>query len=157
MKAMEKLRATPGPVYDVGGHVQYVWIAADAGGTCGNCIPASGQHSGSRWGWPAACCLTTALSIHQEGLRRCGIPGSSCGQCHIHRHRDHPPPARPGRIRCAARTMAVECFFAWINRNRRLWKDTEATIASAAAFLDAASAMTSFDASQGHYEFRGRL
>lgn len=35
----------------------------------------------------------------------------------------------------------VERFFAWINRNRRLAKDFEATINSAAAFLYAASAM----------------
>jgi len=33
----------------------------------------------------------------------------------------------------------VERFFAWINRNRRLAKDVEATIASAEAFLYAAS------------------
>lgn len=31
--------------------------------------------------------------------------------------------------------------FAWISRNRRLWKDPEATIASAKAFLYAASVM----------------
>jgi len=35
----------------------------------------------------------------------------------------------------------VERFFAWINRNRRLAKDFEASIASAEAFLYAASAM----------------
>jgi transposase len=39
------------------------------------------------------------------------------------------------------RRWAVERFFAWINRNRRLWKDTEATIASATAFLYAAAVM----------------
>jgi transposase len=39
------------------------------------------------------------------------------------------------------RRWVVERFFAWINRNRRLWKDAEATIASAAAFLYAAAAM----------------
>ncbi|MCM2501819.1 IS5/IS1182 family transposase, partial [Neorhizobium galegae] len=33
-------------------------------------------------------------------------------------------------------------FFAWISRNRRLWKDPEATIKSAKAFLYAASIMT---------------
>nr|WP_249211330.1 transposase [Gluconobacter cerinus] len=33
----------------------------------------------------------------------------------------------------------VERFFAWTNRNRRLWKDAEATIASATAFLYAAA------------------
>jgi putative transposase len=36
----------------------------------------------------------------------------------------------------------VERFFAWISRNRRLWKDPEATIKSAEAFLFAASIMT---------------
>ena len=39
------------------------------------------------------------------------------------------------------RRCVVECFFAWINRNRRLAKDFEATIASARAFLYAASVM----------------
>lgn len=39
------------------------------------------------------------------------------------------------------RRWVVERFFAWINRNRRLWKDAEATIASATAFLYAASVM----------------
>ena len=39
------------------------------------------------------------------------------------------------------RRWVVERFFAWINRNRRLAKDFEATIASAEAFLYAASAM----------------
>lgn len=37
---------------------------------------------------------------------------------------------------------AVERFFAWISRNRRLWKDPEATIKSAKTFLYAASIMT---------------
>ena len=39
------------------------------------------------------------------------------------------------------RRWVVERFFAWISRNRRLWKDPEATIASATAFLYAASVM----------------
>jgi transposase len=39
------------------------------------------------------------------------------------------------------RRWVVERFFAWINRNRRLWKDPEATLASAKAFLYAASVM----------------
>lgn len=39
------------------------------------------------------------------------------------------------------RRWVVERFFAWINRNRRLWKDPEATIASATAFLCAAASM----------------
>ena len=40
-----------------------------------------------------------------------------------------------------ARRWVVERFFAWFNRNRRLAKDVEATIASAEAFLYAASAI----------------
>ena len=46
--------------------------------------------------------------------------------------------------RARARGMAVEGgerFFAWINRNRRLAKDFEATITSATAFLYAACVM----------------
>lgn len=50
---------------------------------------------------------------------------------------------QPGQVGFAVqpRRWVVERFFAWINRNRRLWKDAEATIASATAFLYAASAM----------------
>ena len=40
-----------------------------------------------------------------------------------------------------ARRWVVERFFAWIGRNRRLAKDFEASIASAEAFLYAASVM----------------
>lgn len=37
------------------------------------------------------------------------------------------------------RRLVVERFFAWINRNRRLAKDVDTTIASAEAFLYAAA------------------
>jgi putative transposase len=37
------------------------------------------------------------------------------------------------------RGWVVERFFAWMSRNRRLWKDSDATLASARAFLYAAS------------------
>jgi putative transposase len=40
-----------------------------------------------------------------------------------------------------ARRWVVERCFAWLGRNRRLAKDFEATVASATAFLYAASAM----------------
>lgn len=40
------------------------------------------------------------------------------------------------------RRWVVERFFAWISRNRRLWKDPEATLASAQAFLYAAAVIT---------------
>jgi len=39
------------------------------------------------------------------------------------------------------RRWVVERFFAWISRNRRRWKDPEATLAAARAFLYAASVM----------------
>ena len=49
----------------------------------------------------------------------------------------------PGQVGFAVhpRRWVVERFFAWISRNRRLWKDPEATITSAKAFLYAASVM----------------
>ena len=49
----------------------------------------------------------------------------------------------PGQVGFAVqpRRWVVERFFAWINRNRRLAKDFEATIDSARAFLYAASIM----------------
>jgi putative transposase len=39
------------------------------------------------------------------------------------------------------RRWVVERFFAWTSRNRRLWKDPEATLASARAYLYAASVL----------------
>ncbi|GJD71212.1 IS5 family transposase ISMex40 [Methylobacterium gnaphalii] len=39
------------------------------------------------------------------------------------------------------RRWLVERFFAWLSRNRRLWKDPEPTLASAHAFLYAAAVM----------------
>lgn len=49
---------------------------------------------------------------------------------------------RPGQIGFAVqlRRWVVERTFAWLGRNRRLWKDAEATIASSTAFLHAAAA-----------------
>ena len=49
----------------------------------------------------------------------------------------------PGQVGFAVqpRRWVVERFLAWINRNRRLAKDFEATIASARAFLYAAAVM----------------
>jgi putative transposase len=51
--------------------------------------------------------------------------------------------AKPGQVGFAVqpRRWVVERFFAWINRNRRLAKDFEATVESATAFLYAASVM----------------
>lgn len=49
---------------------------------------------------------------------------------------------RPGQIGFAVqpRRWVVERTFAWLGRNRRLWKDAETTIASSTAFLYAAAA-----------------
>jgi putative transposase len=49
----------------------------------------------------------------------------------------------PGQVGFAVhpRRWVVARFFAWISRNRRLWKDPEATLASAKAFLYAAAVM----------------
>jgi hypothetical protein len=47
-----------------------------------------------------------------------------------------------GRLCGASKEWVVERFFAWISRNRRLWKDAGATIKSAMAFLYAASIVT---------------
>ena len=64
------------------------------------------------------------------------VAGASCIFVEIVR-------AKPGQIGFAVqpRRWVVERFFAWINRNRRLAKDFEATTASARAFLYAASVM----------------
>ncbi len=55
------------------------------------------------------------------------------------------------------RRWVVERFFAWISRNRRLWKDSEATLASAKAFLYAAAVMISSDVSPDHHDFSDGL
>lgn len=49
----------------------------------------------------------------------------------------------PGQVGFAVlpRRWVVERFFAWITRNRRLWRDPEATIKSATAFLYAAACL----------------
>ena len=56
---------------------------------------------------------------------------------HRNRHR------APDQLRFVVqpRRWIVERFFAWINRNRRLAKDLEASLAAAAAFLYAPATM----------------
>jgi hypothetical protein len=81
------------------------------------------------------------VPVHREGLCRCRL---------IRDPVSRPRPASPSRSSAASRTRSASpsnhgdrwsSFFAWINRNRRLWKDAEATIASATSFLYAAAAM----------------
>lgn len=50
-------------------------------------------------------------------------------------------PPRQSSFAVQPRRWVVERTFAWLGRNRRLWKDAERTTASAEAFLYAASAM----------------
>ena len=55
------------------------------------------------------------------------------------------------------RRWVVERFFAWISRNRRLWEDPEATIASAKDFSYAASVVMLLHRIGCKPEFPGRL
>ena len=50
------------------------------------------------------------------------------------------PPDQVGFV-VHPRRWVVERFLGWISRNRRLWKDPEATLVSARTFLYAASVM----------------
>jgi transposase len=58
-----------------------------------------------------------------------------------HHGRDRQKAARSGRLRGSSAPLARRALFAWISRNRRLWRDPEATLASAKAFLYAASVL----------------
>ena len=58
-----------------------------------------------------------------------------------HNRRDRAQTAWSGGLRGSSAAMGLERFFAWISRNRRLWKDPEATLASAKSFLYAAAVM----------------
>lgn len=92
-----------------------------------------------RWSWPAPAfsipgCGTflptapiAALSLMPRSIRAAGG-----------RSRWLSAPMPPGIYR-AALALVVERTFAWLNRNRRLAKDFEATIESALAWLFLAS------------------
>ena len=88
--------------------------------------------------WSCGC--RALVPVHREGLRRLGYAGTACD-----RHAASPSRSsetrRPGRLCGPSAPMGGRGFFAWISRNRRLWKDPEATLASARAFLYAASVM----------------
>ena len=97
--------------------------------------------SRTRWWRAAAVRLTRLVSVHREGLCRQRLRRRE-GR-HGHRDRRRDVRKSPDQVGFAVqpRRWVVERFFAWINRNRRLAKDFEATIASARAFLYAASIM----------------
>ena len=77
----------------------------------------------------------------QLGYADAGYQGPRVRDSQPHPHRDRAQAAGQVGFAVHARRWVVERFFAWLNRNRRLAKDFEATIASAEAFLYAASAM----------------
>jgi len=92
---------------------------------------------------PGRCC---APRVHAGPLCslpcRHGLPGSAGRQSQSDPRNEilHKLEGQVGFI-VYARRWAVKRFFAWINRNPRLAKDVEATIASAESFLYAASAI----------------
>lgn len=101
----------------------------------------AGRRPGPRRGRAGAQALAPLLPVHRQGLRRrrlCRRQAASATFIAVEIVRK-----RPGQVGFVVhpRRWVVERFFAWISRNRRLWKDPEATIASAKAFLYAASVM----------------
>ena len=103
------------------------------------------------------CAHRGAPSLYRKGLRRWRLCRRRRRFRDIRRRRNRPAQTRSGRLRRQTRRWVVERFFAWINRNRRLAKDFEASIASATAFLYAASIMLLVRRTQGQHEFRNRL
>jgi hypothetical protein len=93
-------------------------------------------------------CLWPVARLHgvavQLSLRRCRLRRQRL-QCRLGQGRrpDHPSKkiAHQVGFKVLPRRWVVGRTFAWLNRNRRLAKDFEATIDSTAAFLYAASVM----------------
>ena len=83
----------------------------------------------SRMSWPFV----------ELACRRQRPPGTARREGKPCPRRDRAQTGRLGRVRGPCRRSVVERLFAWINRNRRLAKDVAATLASAEAFLYAAS------------------
>ena len=84
--------------------------------------------------------LAPRVSLHRTSSPTPAMPGKGCRR-NLHRSRNRQQDRRPVGFAVQPRRWVVERFFAWINRNRRLAKDFEATLASARAFLYAASIM----------------
>ena len=90
---------------------------------------------------PPAARLTTESAARAARLRRHVLPRPRVAAVSTIRVEIVRKPEGQVRFTVHARRWVVERFFAWINRNRRLAKDFEASIASAEAFLHAASAI----------------
>ena len=101
--------------------------ARDAGRTC--------KRTGSRRSRAACGCLSLTLPLRGPRLRRRRLPGTTRPQSLSRADPNRQGRARPVPLRRPARRWVVERTFAWLGRNRRLWKDAEATTASATACL----------------------
>ena len=96
---------------------------------------------GSRWRRRGSSGIRTPLPVHQEGVRRRRIRRWAFGPGEQDHHRGRPKGSGPARLRGAARSVGHRRFFGWITRNRRLYRDVEAGITSAKAFLYVAAVM----------------
>ena len=129
--------------YDAGkkvkGRKRQVMVDTDGRGLILDLQPANVQ---DRDGAPVVSAPVAALvPVHHEGVRRHGLCWGWASYGHLdHRQIVRKPPDQVG-FAVHPRRWVVERFFAWTSRNRRLWKDPEATLASARAFLYAASVM----------------
>ena len=89
----------------------------------------------------AVASLALPLPIRRARLRRCRLRSRRVANAtRIAIEIVRKPPGQVGFL-VHPRRWVVERCFAWLGRNRRLAKDFEATVASAVAFLYAASVM----------------
>ena len=99
------------------------------------------RHAGSRRSRAGVAPVPPRLPLHRQSLRGCWLCGEKPATATIITVEIvRKPPDQVG-FAVHPRRWVVERFFSWISRNRRLWKDPEATLASARAFLYAASVM----------------
>ena len=101
-------------------------------------LPADVQ---DREGAPFVLRLSRLVPVHRQGLCRHGLCRRRTRKRDLNNDRNLRKPADQVGFAVHPRRWVVERFFAWISRNRRLWKDPEATLASARAFLYAASVL----------------
>ena len=100
-----------------------------------------GLGAGPRWRNPAAAGVEAQLSLRRARLRFADAAYNADRVAQATRiaiEIVHKPKDQVG-FTVHPRRWVVERCFAWLGRNRRLAKDFEATIASATAFLYAAS------------------
>ena len=130
--------------YDAGkkikGRKRHALVDTDGRGLVLEAHPASIQDR--HGGGPLLCASRGSFPFIEKVFADSGLRRREGRHGHRDRRRDRAqkPDDQVG-FAVQPRRWVVERFFAWINRNRRLAKDFEATIASARAFLYAASVM----------------